>query len=248
MRSLKSEKNSPSTPNRNPCWGRRFTVIVTALVVATGCGNDQPRAESTPWPTTWGMEEVHRNYEQAFRKLPLIRGTPKNRLYWRTAEGDTNNDELEALHTVRRFLTVQYAVTRNSLAHWDAYLYQFVATDRMLHEMYPDGPHQASPTPWYEGPLWIWLLYVEPAGPDGYQIGVCVDIGWWERDTHLDELPRADRTLLREFMVVREHDNAGAPRWKVDQEYADAADRLAPHWGQECQDWAVHEPEPKEDW
>lgn len=247
MQSPMPERNSPSTPDQRRAGWLGF---LTATVIAvTGCTSEPVTETPDPWPTVWRMEEVHLNYDVAYRRIPTTRnGTPNNRVYTHGPEEDYDDEESHALYALERFLTVQYAVTRNSLAHWDAYLYQFVATDRMLHEMYPDGPHQASPTPWYEGPLWIWLLYVEPAGPDGYQIGVCVDIGWWERDTHLDELPRADRTLLREFMVVREHDNAGAPRWKVDQEYADAADRLAPHWGQECQDWAVHEPEPKEDW
>lgn len=234
----RSSRSTPKGVGSSNSWAR--VLASTLLLAAVSCSDGQSETAADPWPSVWRVEVVHQNYEQAFRELPIIRGTASNRLYWRgIAEGE-EGDELEAVHAVRRFLTVQYAVTRNSPMHRNAYLYQFVATERMLHEMYPDGPLHPDHGPWHEGPVWIWLLYIEPAGEAAYQVGVCADIGWWERDTHLEHLPRADRALLREFRVVREVDDAGADRWKIDQEYSDADTRLDERWGEPCREWAVH--------
>ena len=214
-----------------------MVACLVMLIASAGCGSDDP---GEPWPAVWGLEETSENFEIALLRIPARSGTPKVRLDWRWPDDDFSEEQGPALGTVRRFLTVQYAVTRNSPMHRNAYLYQFVATERMLHEMYPDGPLHPDHGPWHEGPVWIWLLYIEPAGEAAYQVGVCADIGWWERDTHLEHLPRADRALLREFRVVREVDDAGADRWKIDQEYSDADTRLDERWGEPCREWAVH--------
>jgi hypothetical protein len=240
MPSPRLGRSSPSTRDqRRMGWLSCLTAMV--LVVA-GCTREPVPETPDPWPTVWGLEEVHQNYPVAYRLIPTtVNGTSSNRVYVDDPEEEYDDEASHALYALERFLTVRYAVTHNSLTHVLAYLYQFVATDRMLHELYPNGPFQVEHSPWYEGPVWIWLLYIDPAGPERYRVGVCTDIGWWERSEHQDQLPRTDRALLEEFLVVQELDNAGTPRWKVDQEYKDATDRLASDWGQACRDWAVHD-------
>jgi hypothetical protein len=218
---------------------RQLTAAGLVVWLLAGCTGADPSRLGEPSPAPWGPDLTD---EEAFARIPL-EGTEVVRLHWRLPDLDDEDPAAAAVLAARRFQSLGYYRNSQATPDADAYLYQWVATERMIRVHYPDGRPADPDSPGLgasSGVVWIWVIEVEQPWPSEVFVHMCKDIGWHGGENL--ELPkRAYRASLETLWVRRTVDDDGQVRWKVNGVNPNSRSELGPELGQRCTEWATHE-------
>lgn len=213
-------------------------ICAVLMVGCTGAWPGSPVARS-PSPTGWGPDL---SAEEAFTRIPLA-GTDQVPLHWEVPDFDTE-DVAEAVLAARRFQALSVYRYSQPAPDAEAYLYQWVATDRMIGVRFPDGPPDPDrPNPGQSrGPAWLRVLDTEQVGAAQVRVTICQDLGWLGEVDGSVDLPRHDRARHRHYAVVEQRPVDGSPHWLVNQVWAEW-ELVGAALRHECEEWATHDPE-----
>lgn len=220
-----------------PTPSHTAVAVLMGLLVGGCTGTVEP--QPGPSPTRWGPSLT---YKEAYERIPLD-GDPVSPLRWeQSALDDLDLQTRTALRVARLLRSLDHHTS--SQDYTDAYLYQWVATDRRLEVMFPDGPPGSDGFgfPPSLGPTWIKVVGVERVSPHRVEVHVCEDRGWRAAQDSSEERPSPNRAFLWHFEVIEQVGIDGVERWLVDDVWPDL-DLLGPEARRECEEWAVHDPE-----
>lgn len=217
---------------------RRALAAATLALALAGCtGTESPPPVGTPTP---GPSESTVDPELALARIKLG-GSAEQPLQWQLPEaGDP--ETAAAILVARQFLALNYHRSALEKPNTEAYLYDFVATRRMIDVLFPGGPKPDATNVPNIGPVWLWVLGADHPGTDEHRVNLCLDIGYWHDIDKPDTQYRGGRASLESLTVLRTRENDGPVRWLVDKHWLPDIERLAPTYGQQCTAWATHTP------